>query len=1292
MSSRADVPPVIPMDYDAQAGAQAALASGRLTVSRICGGLLVCGGVLVLLGWVLGLPRLTALSPDWANMKVNTAVAFVLCGLALWTLYDKRGEAGARRFGVAAAMLAFSIAALSLAEDVFTVNMGIDELLLQQPTNSADRAQPGRMATATAVCFMLLAAAMLLQATRLRRRASMSLLLAWIVCGISLFAVIGYAYGVTRTLYPVWPFSTMALHTALLFTVGAVGILGARAAQSPLAILASEGRGGVLARRILPLAVIAPVAIGWLTLRGAEAGLYELRFGVTALVSGSIAAFTAMIWVAATALNRGDALQGQAISAVAREASRRRALFENARDGIFVFDADRNIFEANLSFANLLGYTVDEVLNLHPWDWDVNYDTRESFLNAWPELPATSGQLQTQFRRKGGDIIDAEISYSPAELDGKPYLYCVCKDVSARKRAERALHDSEERFRRALANIPDVVVIYDRDLRARYVNHSTHNVTGMSADELIGCRDDEVYPSETCDAWLPALQEACESKSATRINTEIALSGDRRRSVCMTFVPLLDRRGDLREVLGITHDYTEQQQARRETRATQTQYRELIEQAADGIFIADADGHFVLVNSRCCSLLGYSRDELLAMTCQDAGLDEEVEFQTGRQAQLLAGNEVRYERLMKRKDGSQFPAEISIKMLGADRRQVIFHDITARYQQERKIARLSRIHAVLSGINSAIVRIRDRMSLFREVCRIAVDAGQFQCVWIGKLQPDTGRMMMLAQSGLPLELPETDDETGPLVDLMPDGPAQFCMQEQRPVYDNDIERSMHLTKTRRMAIRQRSKSVIALPVSVESKLFGIVVLYAPERNFFDDEELKLLKELAGDISFALEFMAKEEKVDYLAYYDTLTGLPNRRLFFDALKRQLSLADHEDRRVVLQLFDIDRFRMINETYGRDEADRLIIDIAGRITAATGDQDTVARVGPDSFAVAISGDWQAAGTAHELEALNARVFGKPYRVQDEELRISATSGVVMYPGDGAEPHALLTNAEAAQRSAEKQNIRFEFYSPDMNERVAESMRLENRLRQALEQDEILMWYQPKLDLKGGRLTGFEALMRWQDRTSGRLESPAEFIPIMEQTGLILDAGRRALSKVVSDCSSWATAETVVPRIAVNVSAIQLQEEGFLPSMVEAQEKAEAAGCKLELELTESVVMHNVESIVSKLEMLRNLGVLISVDDFGTGYSSLAYIARLPIHSLKIDRSFVFEMTRDDSSLAIVKSTITLAHSLGLKVVAEGVETDVQRDMLAALDCDEIQGYFVSPPIAPEAVPEFLAKLRG
>lgn len=1195
---------------------QARPKASFLSLSRFAAALLMSAGALVLAGWILDIATLKSLSPSWATMKVNAALSFVACGLALHALASPPGHARLRMAGVAAAAFTIVVALLTLAQHVSGVDFGIDELLMQQSSTAADTARPGRMSAAGAAAFVLLAAAILMQYFGNDVGRILAALMALLTAALSAAVVLGYLHDV-RLLYSIGPVSSMALHTAVLFGVAATGVLAA-----------------------LP-------------------GPWSRE-------------------------------KRRAASDASEEAVRRRLIFEQAHDGIVILDVNLNIFEANESFARLLGYPLEEIAHLHPRDWDAGYCTPEPGRPAWSAVAETSGEVERKFRRRDGTIIDVLMSYTPTRFNDEAYVHCVCRDVTEQKKSEQALHEAEERFRRALANIPDVVVIYGPDLRIRYINNASRAMTGLRTVDFIGKRDAEIFPQEAYSRYLPTLQDALESKLIRKIETEVALPGRSPRLLRITCVPLLDGSGEVREILAVTEDLTERRSALQKIRRSEQQYRELIEQAADGIFISDADGKFVLVNSRCCELLGYERDELLGMDGDETYLGEETSATTRRMGLLAAGQDLRYERMLKRKDGSSFPAEISVKMLDSGGMQVIFHDITKRHRQELKIARLSRIHAVLSGINSTIVRISDRRELLREACRIAVEAGKFQIAWVASIEPGHNKARVLAQYGLPTDLLGAEKDAEPVVDLMPNGPVNFSLQEKRPVYENDIARSPHLSKVRRVAIRGGAKSVISLPLVVDGEVFGFLVLYAPERNFFNDEELQLLKELATDISFGLAFIAKGERVDYLAYYDTLTGLPNRSLFFEALNRQMANAEAAGDRIALQLFDIDRFSMINDTYGRDGADRLISEIAERLRASAGTNNTIARVGPDSFALAMSGSWDATQAAHALEQLNDRVFGRPFILNREELRASATSGVAVFPGDGTNANSLLSNAEAALRDAEKQNVKFLFYSSEMNERVADSIRLENRLRQALERDEILMWYQPKLSVKSGKLTGFEALMRWQDPDSGDMVQPSEFIPIMEQTGLILEAGQRALQKVVSDCGVWAGNTLPATSVAVNVSLMQLRQAHFVEQVVEAQSLVKKAGWVLELELTESVVMDNLEAVLPKLNRLRSLGVPISVDDFGTGYSSLAYISRLPIHCLKIDRSFILGMTEDPNNVTIVKSIITLAHSLGLKVVAEGVEAEAQVELLARLDCDEMQGYRISRPVAPQAVPSLVQKL--
>ena len=353
-----------------------------------------------------------------------------------------------------------------------------------------------------------------------------------------------------------------------------------------------------------------------------------------------------------------------------------------------------------------------------------------------------------------------------------------------------------------------------------------------------------------------------------------------------------------------------------------------------------------------------------------------------------------------------------------------------------------------------------------------------------------------------------------------------------------------------------------------------------------------------------------------------------------------------------------------------------------------EDAVARVGADSFAVALADVRDAAEVAHLLRDRVLSTLRHPAAAGGRELRLSANFGVALFPSDGDSAETLYASAEAALNRAKSTGERFLFYASDMNARIAESLNLESKLRSALDKEQFVLYYQPKVAAGDRRIIGLEALIRWRDPELGLIPR-AKFIPLMEQTRLILEAGSWAMSQVARDCKLWAADGFKPPRVAVNVSPIQLRQKDFVATVVAAVRNAEEAGASLDLEVTETVIMENVETIIPKLKTIRGLGVEIAVDDFGTGYSSLAYIARLPIHDLKIDRSFVAGMPEMNGSLSIVDAVISLAHSLGLKVVAEGVETEEQATQLRQLDCDQMQGYLFSKPLPPEEVGAFLRR---
>jgi diguanylate cyclase (GGDEF)-like protein len=400
------------------------------------------------------------------------------------------------------------------------------------------------------------------------------------------------------------------------------------------------------------------------------------------------------------------------------------------------------------------------------------------------------------------------------------------------------------------------------------------------------------------------------------------------------------------------------------------------------------------------------------------------------------------------------------------------------------------------------------------------------------------------------------------------------------------------------------------------------------------------------------------------------------LFHERLAQHVSTAKAEGRRLALVLIDIERFKTINDSLGRYAGDELLKQVAQRLMGDSADGTRFARIGADHFAVVVPEVRSEEEFGRIVEAQATRCFGAPYRLGDTELRVAVKAGIAMFPDDAADPEGLLKNAEAALKKAKASGERYVFYTQQMTERVAEKLALENQLRQALEKNEFVLHYQPKVDLEKRAIVGLEALIRWQSPQLG-LVPPGQFISLLEETGLILEVGSWALKRASLDHLRWAEQKLKPPRVAVNVSAIQLRQRDFV-AVVEHAIMDGVAPTGIDLEITESLVMEDVEANIAKLKSVQALGIKIAIDDFGTGYSSLGYLAKLPVQSLKIDRSFIVNMHSDPDAMSLIQTIISLAHSLRLSVIAEGVETEEQAKFLRLLRCDEMQGYLISKPV--------------
>ncbi|HVJ24806.1 MAG TPA: GGDEF domain-containing protein, partial [Burkholderiales bacterium] len=573
-----------------------------------------------------------------------------------------------------------------------------------------------------------------------------------------------------------------------------------------------------------------------------------------------------------------------------------------------------------------------------------------------------------------------------------------------------------------------------------------------------------------------------------------------------------------------------------------------------------------------------------------------------------------------------------------------------------------------------------RKSLFEEFCRIAVSSGGFVLARIIELDRD-GKAALAATTEADPALFQG------MLDAYNRDPARAeslfaqALRSGESMISNDLANDTRIGQQQRAALTSKGNySLALLPLKVDGRLAGLVALRAREPGFFDQEELRLLSEMASNITFALELMDKQDRISYLALYDPLTGLPNRALFHERLGQTLEAAQRGKEAVALVLIDLERFKAINDTLGQEIGDRVLQATGQRLQDAAGDVHHAARLGANLFALFYPGIQGAEEAARRIEAASGTLFNAPLQIEGREVRIAAKAGIAVFPDDGASADVLLRNAEAALRRAKDTVERYLFYSPEINARVSEQVELEHRLRKAVEQGELFLHYQPKFDLATGEVVGMEALMRWRSPDGG-LVSPARFVPVLEQTGLIFEAGQQVLAAARRTHQSWRERGLRAPRIAVNVSALQLRRKSFVADVRAALGSIDGDGAGIDLEVTESLLMTDVDESIRKLRELREMGVRMALDDFGTGYSSLSYLSKLPLDTLKIDRSFVHGMTEKAHDRSIIATIISLAQALRLKVVAEGVETEQQAQQLRLLRCDQAQGYLFSPPVPVE-----------
>jgi len=808
----------------------------------------------------------------------------------------------------------------------------------------------------------------------------------------------------------------------------------------------------------------------------------------------------------------------------------------------------------------------------------------------------------------------------------------IVQDITEQERVREELEHSAGLFRAVWEHAHDSVVILNADGTYRYISPSHPRLLGRTAEEIV---DDlptvRMHPDDR--DWARARFFAVVRTPQAVDTVEVRMQ--HRDGSWRWIESVLSNHVDDPAVRGtIIHsrDITERKQAADALQASEHDYRVLVEQAADGIFLSNPAGRFVDVNARGCALLGYTRDELLHLNVVDIIEPTDLAANPLRLAELGNGRAIISERRVRRADGAIILVELSTTLLADGRLHAIARDVSERARAREELERSATSLA-------AAQRVAHLGSWEMEM-----ESGELR--WSDELYrifgftphafpPDSERFLQLvhpddraaATAALRRHREDSEAVRGTCRIVRPDGAVRVI--EHRPaVVRDDAGRPVRI-----MGIMQD----------------------VTERT----QAAKALR--------------------YQARHDALTGLANRTLLHERMTTALGDVSTDLPPLALLLLDLDHFKEINDTFGHERGDALLRHVAERLRGAVRADDTLARLGGDEFAVLLP-NTDATGAVRIATNIRA-TLDVPLHVEDQVLQVGASVGIALAPAHGTDGTTLLRRADVAMYVAKRGHTGH----PTQDQYSPERLALVGELRAAFAHNALTLHYQPQVDLRSGRVCGVEALVRWPHPERG-LIPPGRFIPLAEETGLIAPLTKWVLAEAVRQGREWQQAGLLLD-VSVNLSMWNLHDPDLPAYITGLLGEYGLPPARLRLELTESALIADVERTMAVLKRLARLGVRLAVDDFGSGYSSLAYLKRLPVDELKIDQSFVRELATETTDAAIVASTVALGHALGLRVVAEGIEDQATWDLLVGMGCDVAQGYYLSRPLSPDALAHWL-----
>jgi diguanylate cyclase (GGDEF)-like protein/PAS domain S-box-containing protein len=842
---------------------------------------------------------------------------------------------------------------------------------------------------------------------------------------------------------------------------------------------------------------------------------------------------------------------------------------------------------------------------------------------------------------------------------------------------EIALAESEKLKNAIFLASLDCIVSFDESARIVDINPAAEHIFGYQRADAIGKQladllsAPEPHAPEQRD--IAQFLTACDSPMINRRIEWAATHANGTTFPIEIAIAPIDLAGK-RMFSAYIRDISELKQSQAILRDSEARYRQIIELSPDAIFV-HRKNKFLLVNEACVKLLGaQSADELLGKDVLPFVHPDYREIVMARARQLPMGpaNQALFtDEIWIRADGTEFHTEIATTKfyyLGVPAIQNVLRDITARKMAEQlQLAQNRILGMVASGL--------PLQDILLTLSRLVETHSKHGLCSIQIMEPGSALLQPPISAGLSEDFCMA---IGSVPTIAGNGCFSAAVRRRQRVTSIDMGKDPIWASWHDIAVRYGLQSCTSWPIiGKQKKILGALSLYYSDTHAPDTQEMALADIAANLAGIAIENKQSEDRIRFLAHYDELTALPNRSLFNQLLNRAMKSAQRHQTKLAVLFIDLDRFKNINDTLGHDAGDFALREFSKRVSICLRASDTLARMGGDEFFVLIE-ELEDGAYASTVAQKILHEASQPFFIHGQECHLSASIGIAIYPDDGVDACSLLKNADIAmyRAKADGKNT-FHFYAPSKNIHTIERLTLESQMRRAIDNGEFTLHYQPKLELITGRITGVEALVRWQHPEHGLL-GPARFIPLAEETRLIIPLSIQILRIACHDALAINACSHESIRMAVNLSPRQLDDSSFIDSLQSLLAETGMPPQLLQLEITESMVMHNPEQAVIIMNKLRAMGIRLDIDDFGTGYSSLANLKRFPVYSLKIDQSFVKDIPTGPNDTAITKAIIAMGHSMNMRVVAEGVETIEQMKALRTFGCDEFQGYYFSRPL--------------